>query len=368
METIMNDATPHTTERQSKLNRRMVLLVGIPLIALVGAATAYLMGGRYISTDNAYVAAQKIIVTPSVAGRVISIAVAEGQRVKPGDPLFVIDPGSYELAVKQADAHLAQTITGFESLGISLKSVERQIELAKETLNLRQADSDRKTDLLATKATSKNDVDSANIALANARNALEALVAQKATVLAQLQGKSDLTIDEYAPYIEAKAARDRAVRDLDGTIVRASISGVATQVPSIQLGRYLTPGTAVLALVADEHPWIMANPKETDLTYLRTGQPVSISIDAYPGRVWHGTVASLSPGTGAEFAVLPAQNASGNWVKVIQRVPIRIEFVDGSDLTLLRTGMSAQIEIDSGHSRSLSSLFGIAAAAHAEGQ
>jgi membrane fusion protein (multidrug efflux system) len=138
METIMNDSTPPMTERQSKLSRRMILLVGIPTVAIIGAAAAYLMGGRYVSTDNAYVAAQKIIVTPSVAGRVISIAVTEGQRVKPGDALFVIDPGSYELAVKQADAHLAQTITGFESLGITLKSTDRQMELAKETLNLRQ--------------------------------------------------------------------------------------------------------------------------------------------------------------------------------------------------------------------------------------
>ena len=218
----MTDATPPMTERQSKLKRRMILLVGIPLIVIIGAASAYLMGGRYISTDNAYVAAQKIIVTPSVAGRVISISVTEGQRVKPGDPLFVIDPGSYELAVKQADAHLAQTITGFESLGITLKSVDRQIELAKETLVLRQADSDRKTDLLATKATSKNDVDSANIALANARNALEALEAQRATTLAQLQGKSDLKIEEYAPYIEAKAARDRAIRDFGSVAVGGS--------------------------------------------------------------------------------------------------------------------------------------------------
>ena len=364
----MNDSTPPMTERQSKLSRRMILLVGIPTVAIIGAAAAYLMGGRYVSTDNAYVAAQKIIVTPSVAGRVISIAVTEGQRVKPGDALFVIDPGSYELAVKQADAHLAQTITGFESLGITLKSTDRQMELAKETLNLRQADSDRKTDLLATKATSKNDVDSANIALANARNALEALVAQRATTLAQLQGKADLVIEDYAPYIEAKAARDRAIRDFDGTTVRASIAGVATQVPSIQLGRYLTPGTPVLALVADEHPWVMANPKETDLTFLQEGQPVTISIDAYPGRVWHGKVASLSPGTGAEFAVLPAQNASGNWVKVIQRVPVRIEFTDGADLTMLRTGMSAQVEIDSGHIRSIASIFGFVSSAHAEGQ
>jgi membrane fusion protein, multidrug efflux system len=363
----MSEQSPLGETRQTRLNRRLLLLVGVPTIAVIGAAIVYAMGGRYVSTDNAYVAAQKTIVTPSVAGRVISIAVIEGQRVKPGDPLFMIDPGSYELAVKQAEAHLAQTVTAFESLGISLKSLDRQIELAKETLNLRQADADRKADLLATKATSKNDVDSASIALATARNVLEALLAQRETILAQLQGKPDLSLEDYAPYDEAKAARDRALRDLDSTTVRASLDGVATQVSSIPLGRYLMPGTPVLALVADKNPWIIANPKETDLTYVREGQPVSITVDAFPGREWHGKVASLSPGTGAEFAVLPAQNASGNWVKVIQRVPVRIEFTEAGDLSLLRTGMSAQVEIDSGHVRSLASMLPFTSTAHAAG-
>jgi len=363
----MSDEPVLSPQRKSGLNRRLILLVGVPVIALVGAAAAYLMGGRYVSTDNAYVAAQKVIVTPSVAGRVLSVAVAEGQHVKPGDPLFVIDPGSYRLMVEQAEAHLAQTITGFETLGITLKSLERQMALAHETLALRQADAERKTELLATKAASKSDVDGATIALANARNALEALEAQRATTLVQLQGKPDLVIGEYAPYLEAKAARDRAVRDLEGTTVRASMAGVATQVPSIQLGRYLTPGTAVLVIVADDHPWIIANPKETDLTWLREGQHVAITVDAFPGRSWQGTVASLSPGTGAEFAVLPAQNASGNWVKIVQRVPVRIEFEGAADLALLRSGMSAQVEIDSGRVRSLASVLGLAAVAHAEG-
>jgi membrane fusion protein (multidrug efflux system) len=125
-------------------------------------------------------------------------------------------------------------------------------------------------------------------------------------------------------------------------------------VPSVQLGRYLTPGVAVMAIVDDKKPWVIANPKETDLTYLRAGQKVSITVDAFPSLTWTGTVASLSPGTGAEFAVIPPQNASGNWVKVVQRVPVRIEFDANSNLALLKSGMSAQVEIDSGHSR----LFG----------
>ncbi len=361
----MSDVTHKVNERDTRVNKRLILLIGVPFVALIGACLLYLSGGRYISTDNAYIAAQKVMVTPSVPGRVISVAATEGQRVHPGDALFVIDPASYALVVKQAEAHLAQTVTGFETLGISLDSLDRQVGLAKETLALRQADSDRKMELLAIKAASRNDVDSATIALSSARTALETLMQQRAMALAQLQGKPDLTLVEYAPYVEAKAALDRAVRDLDGTTVRASIAGVATQVSSIQMGRYLVPGTAVLAIVQDDRPWIVANPKETDLTFVHEGQSVSITVDAYPGRVWHGKVASLSPGTGAEFAVLPPQNASGNWVKVVQRVPVRIEFPETPELHDLRSGMSAQVEIDSGHIRTIASMLGLSAGAQA---
>ena len=359
----MTDSPSMPSKRQAMFNKRIVLLVGVPLVALAGAAAVYLAGGRYISTDNAYIAEQKVIVTPSVSGRIISIVVAEGQHVNPGDPLFVIDPSSYELIVKQADARLAQTMSTFETLRISLSSLDRQVSLANETLALRQADSDRKAELLATKAASRNDVDSATIALSSARTVLESLLQQRATTLAQLQGNLDLRIDDYAPYLEAKAARDRALRDLESTTVRASIAGIATQVTAIQMGRYMTPGSAVLALVDDGHPWVVANPKETDLTYVHQGQPVSITVDAYPGRVWYGKVASLSPGTGAEFAVLPPQNASGNWVKVVQRVPVRIEFSQGNDVRDLRSGMSVQVEIDSGRIRTVGSLLGLAAVA-----
>jgi membrane fusion protein (multidrug efflux system) len=360
----MNDAVQMAPDRKFRLNKRLVLLVGIPLVALIGVGALYLSGGRYIATDNAYVAAQKVIVTPSVAGRIISLAVSEGQHVNPGDALFVVDPSSYDLIVKQAEAHLSQTVTGFETLGITLQSLNRQIALAKETLDLRQADMDRKLELLGNKAASRNDVDNAMIALSSARTGFETLSQQRSTTLAQLQGNPELPLANYAPYLEAKAARDSAMHDRDATTVRAPIAGVATQVSSVQLGRYLTAGTPVFALVEDQHPWVLANPKETDLTFVHEGQPVSITVDAYPGRVWHGKVASLSPGTGAEFAVLPPQNASGNWVKVVQRVPVRIEFSDADQLHDLRSGMSVQVEIDTGRVRTFLSIFGLAAVAH----
>jgi membrane fusion protein (multidrug efflux system) len=217
---------------------------------------------------------------------------------------------------------------------------------------------------LVTKAASRNDVDNAMIALSSARNVFETLSQQRSTALAQLQGNADLPLTNYAPYLEARAARDSAVHDRDATTVRASIAGVATQVSSVQLGRYLVAGSPVFVIVDDQHPWVLANPKETDLTFVHEGQPVSISVDAYPGRVWHGKVASLSPGTGAEFAVLPPQNASGNWVKVVQRVPVRIEFSNADQLHDLRSGMSVQVEIDTGRVRTLLSSLGLAAVAH----
>ncbi|NBU14442.1 MAG: HlyD family secretion protein [Alphaproteobacteria bacterium] len=350
----MNDGVEGSVERHKKLRLRIVLLVGVPLVAALIAGGTWLMGGRYVTTDNAYVAAQKAVITPSVAGRVANVFVTEGQTVKPGDPLFTIDPVSYELILIQAEARLAGAVSTFETLKGSLDSLIRQIGMARETLALRQADFDRKAELLQSKAASRNDVDAATLALTAARSALEMLLQQQTAALSQIQGHPDLSLADFAPYREALAARDKAKRDFDATTIRAPMAGIATQVPAVQPGRYLMPGASALVIVDAAHPWITANPKETDLTHLREGQKVKVEIDAYPGRVFAAHLASLSPGTGAEFALLPAQNASGNWVKVVQRVPIRIEFDDLLASKDLRAGMSATIEVDTGYSR----LFG----------
>lgn len=337
--------------RSRMLRIRMILLVAVPSALVLLSLVYYALGGRYVTTDNAYVTAQKALVTPSVAGRVISVSVAEGQHVEPGDVLFQIDPESYRLAMEQADAKVKSAQSTYETLRVTVTSLEHQVQLAKETLQLREDDYNRKSELAASKTLSKNDVDTASIALATARSALEMLQQQYESARAQLLGNPELALEDFPPYADAKAAFGRAKRDFDATTIRALMKGVATQVPSVQLGRYLTPGVAVMAIVDDKKPWIIANPKETDLTYLRVGQKVEISVDAFPSLTWTGTVASLSPGTGAEFAVIPPQNASGNWVKVVQRVPVRIEFDSDANMALLKSGMSAQVEIDSGHRR-----------------
>ena len=211
-------------------------------------------------------------------------------------------------------------------------------------------------------------MDNALNAVVVMKTALEQLEMQQESIRNQLLGDPNLPIEKYPPYAQAAAALDQAKRDLDHTVLRAPIAGMATQVASIQMGRYVTAGTPVFSLIDDTKPWIDANPKETDITHLRIGQPVSISVDTFPGRTFHGVVAAVSPGTGAQFAILPPQNASGNWVKVVQRVPIRIEFANNEDVRELRSGMSVTVDIDTGRQNTVLSLLGASSRAAEPGK
>jgi membrane fusion protein (multidrug efflux system) len=179
----------------------------------------------------------------------------------------------------------------------------------------------------------------------------EFAVQQRDTTLNQLLGDPDLPLERFPEYAQAKAALDNAQRDFDHTIVRAPMSGTATQVDNIQLGRFVAAGTPVLSVIDDQAPWVDANPKETDITYLRIGQKATINVDSFPDRTFMGTVVAVSPGTGAQFSILPPQNATGNWVKVVQRLPVRIAFDKSEDTKLLRPGMSVNVDVDTGHSR-----------------
>jgi membrane fusion protein, multidrug efflux system len=341
-----------------KQYRRIILLLVLPLLAAAAALTVYLMGGRYISTDNAYVGAQKVLITPDVAGKISRIVVIEGQHVEPGDVLFEIDPVPFQLAVTQAESKLAMVRTEFANLKTNLKSLEQLIELARQTVTLKQNDVERKSKLLATHMGSAVDADTALATLAAARTQLEQLLQQEARIRNQLLDDADLPIEKYPAYQQAAAALDQAKRDLEHTVLHAPITGRATQVDSIQLGRYVTAGTPVFSIVDDQRPWVDANPKETDITFLQLGQKAWVYVDTFPGQVFHGTVIAVSPGTGAQFAILPPQNASGNWVKVVQRVPVRIALDRGQNVSKLRSGMSATVEIDTRRLRNLSSLFG----------
>lgn len=344
--------------RVSKPPLRLTLLVLVPAFVVAVGLLYYLLGGRYVSTDNAYVGAQKVLVTPEVSGKVVRIAVAEGQLLRPGDELFAIDEAPYRFAAQEAEARLQRVRTDFAALKASLASLAKQVEFSRQNLAAAQADFDRKTKLLGDRISSQSDLDRARVALMAAQAQLEQLEQQERTARIQLLGNPDLAIEQYPQFIEATVALDRARRDLANTVLRAPIAGVATQVSSIQMGRYLTAGMAVFSIVSSDSLWIDANPKETDLTHVRPGQQVAISVDAFPDRHWQGTVGAISPGTGAQFAILPPQNAAGNWIKIVQRVPLRIEFEHGQDVQRLRSGMSATVEIDTGHRGRVARLFG----------
>jgi membrane fusion protein (multidrug efflux system) len=309
------------------------------------------------------VGAQKVLITPEVSGKVVRIAVVEGQQLASGDELFAIDPEPYRLARQEAHSRVARVKTELENLKSTNASLVKQIELARESVAAIQADFERKSSLLGSRISTPSDVDKARVALVAAKAQLQQLEQQEAITLNQLLGDVALPLEKYPQYIEAYTALERAERDLTNTVLRAPIAGTATQVTSIQMGRYLTAGMAVFSIVGSDTVWVDANPKETDLTYVRAGQPVAITVDAFPSRHWAGRVAAISPGTGAQFAILPPQNAAGNWIKIVQRVPLRIEFEPGQDLSRLRAGMSATVEIDTGRRSRLASFLGDSSAA-----
>jgi membrane fusion protein (multidrug efflux system) len=337
---------------------RLVLLVIFPLLALIAGLAFYLAGGRTVSTDNAYVGARKVLVTPDISGKVSSVRVREGEQVAAGDVLFDIDPTPFRLALSQAQGKLDSARTDFNNMKSNLKSLDKLVALAQQNVALKQKDIERKTTLLARSSGSQADLDNSMSATVTAQLQAQLAVQQQATTLNALLGNPDLPIEQYPPYQQAKAVLEQAERDLDHTTLKAPIGGTATQVDNIQLGRFVTAGTPILSVIDDGAPWIDANPKETDLTNLRVGQKVAIEVDAFPGHGFRGTVSSISPGTGAQFAILPPQNAIGNWVKVVQRVPVRIAIEPGQDVSLLRAGMSVTVDIDTGQRRSLWSLLG----------
>lgn len=344
--------------------RRFLLMVVLPVVVAVGGLTFYLNGGRYVGTDDAYVGAQKVLVTPDISGKIEKVVVKEGQLVKQGDVLFEIDPVPFRLAVDEAKAQLMQAQTTYDNLRANIKIYGDMLDLAQKGVDLKQRDVERKQALVKNNYGSQLDLDNASNALVTSGSIAQYVKQQISTAKTQLLGDTDLPLEKFPPYAQAKSKLENAERNLDHAVVRASMGGVATQVEQIQLGRYVTAGTPVFSIIDVAHPWVDANPKESDLTYVTEGQPVILEVDAFPNHVFKGKIGSLSPGTGAQFAILPPQNATGNFVKVVQRVPIRIYF-DETDkyVRKLKAGMSVYATIDTGHKRSLAGLFGLSATA-----
>ena len=336
---------------------RSVLMLGVPALAVVLGVLYWLSGGRDVATDNAYVGAEKVLVTPQISGPIIAVHVKEGQRVKAGDPLFDLDPAPYNVAAALANGKLAAAKIEFENLRAAYQSNQTQIGMGKQAIDLRQAEYDRKSELLATKSGTRNDLDTALAALIQSRQIQTFVLQQQEATKVKLGGGLDAPIESFPDYMLAKAGADDSARNLANTHVVAAIDGIATEVSQIQLGRVAAAGQPVFAIVADDKQWIDANPKESDLTYVRVGMPAKVTVDTFPDREFAGEVCSIAPGTGAQFSVLPAQNASGNWVKVVQRIPLRVCFDAGVDTKDLRAGMSAYVSIDTGRVRTVSDLY-----------
>jgi membrane fusion protein, multidrug efflux system len=332
---------------------RRLMLVGGPVVAAVIGIVIYLTGGRYASTDDAYLQAARVEISCNVSGRVVEMDVRDNQSVRAGEVLFRIDPRPFQIAIQDAEAQLAGARLRMQSLEAAYHQRQADERAARNTIAYRQDDFDRKKKLSADGITSRAQLDQAAHDLDVARQGLDASTQQTASALAELGGDTAAPIDSRPAVREAQAALDRARLNYSYTTVRAPMDGIVTKVEQLQVGDYINAVVPQFALVSQKDMWVEANFKETDLSHMRPGQRATFSVDAFPGTPFTGKVQSTSPGTGASFSLLPPENSSGNWVKVVQRLPVRISIDPGQADLPLAAGMSVVAEVDTQHHRSL---------------
>jgi membrane fusion protein (multidrug efflux system) len=341
---------------------RWALFLLLPLALIVGAYW-YVTGGQIVSMDDAYVEADKVGVSTDVSGIVKEVSVAENQHVEAGQILYRLDDLPFRLALQRAEAQVGMVRDALNALKANYRDMQDQIKQGQNDVDYFGTDLHRQQDLLSSHVASQSTFDAARRSQQNAQQKLASLNQQLAAIAANLNGDPDGPVEQNPRYLDALAQRDEAARQLDHTVVKAPFAGIVTNVPSIAPGKYLQAATTAFFLIATDHVWIDANPKETELTYVRPGQPVTVIVDTYPDTQWRGAVDSISPAAAQEFALLPAQNTSGNWVKVVQRIPVRVRVdTSGKNLPPLRAGMSVEADVDTGHPRGLphflTALFG----------
>lgn len=347
--------------RGRRPRRRTVLLVLGPLAALAAGAYAYATGGRYVGTENAYVSADMVSVAADVSGLAVSVDVAQNARVTAGEPLFHIDAEPYRLARDRARAQLEAVKREIEAQKAAYAQKLAERRRALETVAYVEREYARQKTLADKGIASTAKLDAARHALDDAKRAVTVIDRGLERILAGLGGDAARPVEDYPQYQAARADLARAELDLQRTVVRAPMAGYVAK-HELEPGEFIAAGKPVLGLVGAERVWIEANLKETDLTNLDVGQSVTATVDAYPDIVWRGRVESIGAATGSQFSLLPAQNASGNWVKVVQRVPVRLAIDIPAGAPTLRAGMSAEVEIDTEHRRELPSIVGRALA------
>ncbi len=350
-------------KKKMRRGGRFALMLGLPLALAAVGAYVYVTGGRYEETENANLRQARITISSDTAGRVVAADIAENQVVKKGDLLFAIDPQPYRIALAQADAAVAAARLNVEQLRAAYNQAMAQERSAASEVDYSQSQYDRAADLankgINTKSSldeARNDLDKAKQQLAVAKQGIE-------SAKVALGGNPDIETDKHPTVLAALAARDKAAYDLDQTTVQAPADGIIAQASSFKVGQFVGVGTPLFSLVETDDTWIDANFKETQLTHMKPGQKADVVLDTYPDKTFEATVQAVGAGTGAEFSLLPAQNATGNWVKVTQRIPVRLQLTDPDAKLALRTGMSATVTVDTGVSRGFPHFFSRAAAA-----
>jgi membrane fusion protein (multidrug efflux system) len=336
-------APPQKSAFAGKL-RTIALLLSVPLVLIVAAVAYYLMHRQYVSTDNAYVQQDKVSVSALVSGNIVDVAVRANQMVKAGDVLFRIDPAPFKIAIEQADAAIAGAQVRVVGLQTELSTTGVDINAAREDVAFYEEEYRRQSELMQRGFTTRARLQAAEHALSDARSKVATAQADAA------KARAALATGSAAPGVNpgvlaGQAQKERALLDLSRTVVRAPIAGKVTSADRLQIGQMMQSGLPALTIVASDRSWVEANFKETDLARMRVGQPATLEFDAYPDIKLKGHVASIGAGTGSEFSILPAQNANGNWVKVTQRVPVRIA-IDGRPSRPLLAGLSTHVSID----------------------
>jgi membrane fusion protein, multidrug efflux system len=341
-------APPRRTMRE-RLRRPLMLVVPI-LVAAFGAAY-YIAEEPYVSTDDAFVRAAKVTINARVAGQAVEIAVHDNQPVRQGQVLFRIDPQPYQIAVDLAEARLRSARIQIDSLKATYRQQQAELQSAKESAAYDGREYDRKKALVVNDFTPREVYDRTETDLKVARQHVASIEQQIANTVAVLDGDPDIEVDRHPTVRAAKAELDRARLDLSYATVTAPEDGIVTRVDDLQVGNFVNAGATVFSLLSSRRIWIEANFRETGLTYMRPGQEATIDVDAYPNRAFQAHIVSMSPGTGSDFAVLPPENATGNWVKVVQRLPVRLELDRVDPNRPLFSGISVTARVDTGYRR-----------------